>query len=55
MIVEAIAALKERGGSSSVAISKHVESKYGAKLPANFKKLISGNLKRLIAAGRRRP
>ena len=51
MISEAIAALKERTGSSSVAIGKYVEEKHGAKLPPNFRKLLAGQLKKLAAAG----
>ncbi|XBI93781.1 hypothetical protein VPH35_030549 [Triticum aestivum] len=37
MIKEAIAALKDRTGSSSVAIGKYIEEKHGKSLPANFK------------------
>ena len=52
MISEAIAALKERTGSSSVAIGKYVEEKHGAKLPPNFRKLLAGQLKKLAATGK---
>jgi len=52
VISEAIAALKERTGSSSVAIGKYVEEKHGAKLPPNFRKLLAGQLKKLAAAGK---
>jgi len=52
VISEAIAALKERTGSSSVALGKYVEKKHGAKLPPNFRKLLAGQLKKLAAAGK---
>ena len=48
MIIEAIAALKERTGSSLPAIAKHIESKYKTGLPSNFKKLLSAQLKKLV-------
>ncbi|CAD6220850.1 unnamed protein product [Miscanthus lutarioriparius] len=52
MILEAIAALKERTGSSSVAIAKYVEAKHGGKLPTNFRKQLTVQLKKLAAAGK---
>ena len=48
MIMEAIVALKERTGSSSQAIGKHIHANHGANLPPNFRKLLSGNLKMTV-------
>ncbi|XP_047066316.1 histone H1-like [Lolium rigidum] len=52
MIKEAIAALKERTGSSSVAIAKYIEEKHGKTLPANFKKMLSVQLRGSAAKGK---
>ncbi|KAM0878909.1 hypothetical protein ACQ4PT_034558 [Festuca glaucescens] len=52
MIKEAIAALKDRTGSSSVAIAKYMEEKHGKSLPANFKKTLSVQLRGPAAKGR---
>ncbi|MGD7340726.1 histone H1/H5 family protein, partial [Ralstonia pseudosolanacearum] len=52
MITEAITTLKERTGSSQFAIAKFVEDKYKSKLPANFKKLLLVQLKKLVASGK---
>ena len=50
MIKAAIASLKERTGSSVQAITKYVEANY--KLPDNFKKVLSNQLKKLAAEGK---
>ncbi|KAI5011734.1 hypothetical protein ZWY2020_013871 [Hordeum vulgare] len=52
MIKEAIAALKDRTGSSSVAIAKYIEEKHGKALPANFKKMLSVQLRASAAKGK---
>lgn len=52
MIKEAISALKERTGSSSIAIAKYMEDKHGASLPANFKKTLSIQLRGFAAKGK---
>ncbi|XP_027116429.2 uncharacterized protein [Coffea arabica] len=51
MIKEAIIALKERTGSSPYAIAKFIEEKQ-KDLPPNFKKLLSVQLKKLLASGK---
>lgn len=52
MITDAIAVMKERNGSSQVAIRKFVEEKYGKRLPSNFRKNLILHLKRLVASGK---
>jgi histone H1/5 len=52
MIKEAIAALKDRTGSSSVAIAKYIEEKHGKSLPSNFKKMLSVQLRGSAAKGK---
>lgn len=52
MINEAITALKERTGSSQIAIAKFIEEKQKANLPNNFKKLLLVQLKKLVANGK---
>ncbi|VAH34993.1 unnamed protein product [Triticum turgidum subsp. durum] len=52
MIKEAIAALKDRTGSSSVAIAKYIEEKHGKSLPANFKKMLSVQLRASASKGK---
>lgn len=52
MITDAIAAMKDRNGSSQVAIRKFVEGKYGKRLPPNFRKNLILQLKRLVASGK---
>ncbi|XP_047050395.1 histone H1-like [Lolium rigidum] len=52
MIKEAIAALKDRTGSSSVAIAKYIEEKHGKSLPPNFKKMLSVQLRGSAAKGK---
>ncbi|KAM3388684.1 hypothetical protein ACQJBY_011056 [Aegilops geniculata] len=52
MIREAIAALKDRTGSSSVAIAKYIEGKHGKSLPANFKKMLSVQLRASASKGK---
>ncbi|KAM3388685.1 hypothetical protein ACQJBY_011056 [Aegilops geniculata] len=52
MIKEAIAALKDRTGSSSVAIAKYIEEKHGKALPANFKKMLSVQLRASASKGK---
>ncbi|KAD3068592.1 hypothetical protein R6Q59_017386 [Mikania micrantha] len=51
MIKDAIVTLKERTGSSPQAISKFIEGKY-KNLPSNFRKLLSTQLKKNVAAGK---
>lgn len=48
MIQEAITALKERSGSSQIAIAKHIESNHVSQLPQNFKKQLLIQLKKLV-------
>ncbi|KAF5183678.1 Histone h1 [Thalictrum thalictroides] len=52
MIKEAILALKERGGSSPQAIAKYMEEKFKPDLPANFKKIMSVQLKKSVVKGK---
>ncbi|RLM65317.1 hypothetical protein C2845_PM16G16750 [Panicum miliaceum] len=52
MIKEAITALKERNGSSSHAIAKYMEDKHGPSLPANYKKMLSIQLRGFAAKGK---
>ena len=52
MAKEAIVALKERSGSSQIAIAKFIEEKQKSNLPANFKKLLLVQLKKLVANGK---
>ncbi|XP_042397287.1 histone H1-like [Zingiber officinale] len=52
MIKEAILTLKERTGSSPYAIAKAMEDKHKAHLPANFRKMLLLQLKKLAAAGK---
>ncbi|KAL6651243.1 hypothetical protein ACP70R_010168 [Stipagrostis hirtigluma subsp. patula] len=52
MIKEAISALKERTGSSAHAIAKYMEEKHGASLPANYKKMLSIQLRGFAAKGK---
>ncbi|KAL9401413.1 hypothetical protein Peur_005262 [Populus x canadensis] len=49
---EAIVALKERSGSSQIAIAKFLEEKHKSNLAANFKKLLVVQLKKLVANGK---
>ncbi|KAL3359664.1 hypothetical protein AABB24_016280 [Solanum stoloniferum] len=51
MISEAITTLKERTGSSQVAIAKFIEEKQKG-LPSNFRKLLLVQLKKLVASGK---
>ena len=51
LVVEAIAGLHERGGSSIQAIRKFVQQKYGDKLSGNWEKLLSNATKKLVEAG----
>uniref|UniRef100_A0A0C9S1E2 TSA: Wollemia nobilis Ref_Wollemi_Transcript_25596_1015 transcribed RNA sequence n=1 Tax=Wollemia nobilis TaxID=56998 RepID=A0A0C9S1E2_9CONI len=48
MVVEAVATLKERRGSSRQAIAKYIAQKYAKELPENFKKLLNNQLRKLI-------
>ncbi|VAI38173.1 unnamed protein product [Triticum turgidum subsp. durum] len=48
MVSEAITTLKERGGSSTVAIGKFIEDKHKAHLPANFRKIMLTQIKKLV-------
>ena len=45
-------ALKERTGSSQIAIAKFIEEKQKSNLPPNFKKLLLVQLKKLVANGK---
>ncbi|KAI4372570.1 hypothetical protein MLD38_010783 [Melastoma candidum] len=51
MITDAIAAMKDRNGSSHAAIRKFVEQKHGDRLPPNFRKRLIAQLKRLVGSG----
>ncbi|CAN6482557.1 unnamed protein product [Victoria cruziana] len=52
MIKEAIVALQEKSGSSAYAIAKHMELKYQAVLPANYKKMLALQLKHAAVRGK---
>uniref|UniRef100_A0A0D9W9H4 H15 domain-containing protein n=1 Tax=Leersia perrieri TaxID=77586 RepID=A0A0D9W9H4_9ORYZ len=52
MIKEAISALKERTGSSAQAIGKYIGEKHGKSLPANYKKMLSIQLRGFAAKGK---
>ncbi|KAI9165006.1 hypothetical protein LWI28_005911 [Acer negundo] len=50
MIYAAITALKEKGGSSKIAVGKHIEQTY-LNLPANHSTLLTQHLQRLKNTG----
>ncbi|MCL7027814.1 hypothetical protein MKW94_022985 [Papaver nudicaule] len=50
LIIEAIANLKERNGSSRTSIATYIEDQYCA--PPNFKRILSAKLKLLVASGK---
>ncbi|KAJ6757359.1 HISTONE H1-LIKE [Salix koriyanagi] len=50
MISDAILTLKERTGSSQYAITKFLEEKHKKQLPANFRKLLLVQLKKLVTS-----
>ena len=50
MVKAAIVALKDRNGSSVPAIAKYIGSSF--KLPGNYKKILSTQLKNLVASGK---
>eukprot|EP00897_Mesotaenium_endlicherianum_P006668 jgi/Mesen1/6029/ME000308S05222 len=52
MVSEAIAALKEKTGSSMQAIVKFIEEKYKGKLSPNYKKLAFAQAKKLVTEGK---
>ncbi len=52
MAKEAIVALKDRTGSSTIAIAKFIKEKYGKALPDNFKQLLSRYLKKFAESGK---
>uniref|UniRef100_A0A6N2L4K3 H15 domain-containing protein n=1 Tax=Salix viminalis TaxID=40686 RepID=A0A6N2L4K3_SALVM len=52
MICDAIVTLKERSGSSQYAITKFLEDKHKKHLPANFRKLLLVQLKKLVASAK---
>lgn len=52
MIKEAILTLKDRTGSSPYAIAKVMEDKHKVHLPANFRKMLLLQLKKLAAGGK---
>ncbi|KAJ6682806.1 HISTONE H1 [Salix koriyanagi] len=52
MICDAIMTLKERSGSSQYAITKFLEDKHKKHLPANFRKLLLVQLKKLVASAK---
>lgn len=51
MITEAIVSLNKSTGSSQYAITRFIEGKHKP-LPPTFRKLLSSNLKKLVAAGK---
>lgn len=51
LVVEAIAGLHERDGSSVSAIRKFVEQKYGDKLKGSWEKLLSNATKKAVESG----
>jgi histone H1/5 len=52
MVKEAIGTLKERTGSSQYAIAKYLEDMYKTGLPANFKKILSIQLRNMTKQGK---
>lgn len=52
MVKEALLALKERNGSSPYAIAKYMDEKFKPVLPANFKKILSLQLKNQTKRGK---
>jgi len=52
MVKEGLLALKERNGSSPYAIAKYMEEKFKPVLPANFKKILSLQLKNQTRRGK---
>ena len=52
MITEAITSLKERTGSSHYAIAAYIGTKYESRLPANFKKTLTVQLRNLVKSGK---
>ena len=52
MVKEALLALKERNGSSPYAIAKYMQEKFKPVLPANFKKILSLQLKNQTMRGK---
>ncbi|KAH9602764.1 hypothetical protein KSS87_023052 [Heliosperma pusillum] len=51
MITEALTTLKEKNGSSQHAIQKFIEENH-KNLPSNFRKLLLGSLRKLVASGK---
>ncbi|KAG0487326.1 hypothetical protein HPP92_009421 [Vanilla planifolia] len=52
MIGAAITTLKDRTGSSQLAIAKYIEDKYKGHLPPNFRKVLFVQLKKLTVSGK---
>ncbi|KAK6922624.1 Linker histone H1/H5, domain H15 [Dillenia turbinata] len=52
MIKEALLALNEKSGSSPYAIAKYMEEEHKAVLPANFRKMLTLQLKNSAARGK---
>ena len=52
MITEAITSLKERTGSSHYAIAAYIRTTYESRLPANFKKTLTVQLRNLAKSGK---
>eukprot|EP01025_Chloroclados_australasicus_P018621 TRINITY_DN1986_c0_g1_i4.p3 TRINITY_DN1986_c0_g1~~TRINITY_DN1986_c0_g1_i4.p3 ORF type:complete len:179 (+),score=28.67 TRINITY_DN1986_c0_g1_i4:287-823(+) len=52
MVAEALTSLKERTGSSSIAIGKYMAAKRDWDLPENFTKQLSIQLKRMVTDGK---
>lgn len=52
MIKEALMALQDKSGSSAYAIAKYMEEKHKSELPANFRKILSLQLKNSTAKGK---
>ncbi|KAL2645246.1 hypothetical protein R1flu_012833 [Riccia fluitans] len=52
LIHDAISSLKQRGGSSAIAIRKSIEQKVGPTLGPNYKKIVGSTLSKLAKTGK---
>ncbi|KAL3692398.1 hypothetical protein R1sor_006049 [Riccia sorocarpa] len=52
LIHDAISSLKQRGGSSAIAIRKNIEQKVGPTLGPNYKKIVGSTLSKLAKTGK---
>ncbi|CAM6088008.1 unnamed protein product [Calypogeia fissa] len=52
LIHDAISSLKQRGGSSAIAIRKNIEQKMGPVLGPNYKKIVGSTLSKLAKSGK---